>query len=80
MSQRLTCCSRNCGKPKPTTWAGWPVEGPDEGPEEGGDDAYDAAAHGDAVLSVELAAVDMVTPADDDDAGACAAAGCVVPP
>ena len=44
------------------------------------DDAYDAAAHGDAVLSVELAAVDMVTPADDDDAGACAAAGCVVPP
>lgn len=44
------------------------------------DDAYDAAAHGDAVLSVELAAVDMVTPADDDDAGACAAAGCVAPP
>ncbi|KAH8054194.1 voltage-gated potassium channel [Aureococcus anophagefferens] len=40
----------------------------------------DAAAHGDAVLSVELAAVDMVTPADDDDAGACAAAGCVAPP
>ena len=45
-----------------------------------GDDAYDAAAHGDAVLSVELAAVDMVTPADDDDTGACAAAGCVAPP